>query len=414
MAWWEWLSPNKWLNAAAWGRDPYYETEKYDPGPKPAGYTVEDGNLIRPGGTQVTWTPGTSVSNRAGFVAPYSLDSASAPMQRYGRRLGWQQPGYTPMQQEFDDQFQEDGRRTLDPHSYSLSPWQMEQAELNYGIEAPDERVTLHGPLSRVGRYTDDALANMNSKQLDAIRFNNILIPAVEADRALQQPDAIDADYQRRVTEMFGTQGVSQQYAPNTLAALEAMGMGKLRGQDLDEYLSLDRAFNMEEVAALQPWDTETVPELGGYESMGMSASAPMQTVLDMRQIDLAGQLVETALASPEAVGWDEQSRVASFLGQRPPVDQIPFGYLQQGEDRGNEDQMIQENFYQAWFSHFSDPQYVNLEDFWIDAQSYNFTEEDYDQFFNFVYNRTFDPDVQEGSSTMRSGPEIRQFLGME
>jgi hypothetical protein len=381
----------------------------------PSGYSTKGDALISPEGRQVTYPGGKPYGTP---LQQWKPEQASRPTQRYLRSAGWHDRTYKPLDQQLDSRFQSDSKSEMAQHSYTLSPWQMDQAELSFGIERPSNPVRLMGPSAVTARYTEEAMGELNEAQMDAVRFNDILLPAVQADRALQRPEDGDSQYDDQVAEMFGTEGGSEMYAPNTMNALQQLGMGRLRGQDLDEYLTLDRAFDIEEIAALQPWD-ET-PTFDRYQSAGRSASAPVQQALDMRQADLAGQLVQTAMEAG-APGWDNNSRILNFLNlPMPPQEQIPFGYIgADGIRTGATDQetaelTAKEQFYGGWWQHFTDKGMENLDDFWLSADNYEFTDADVQEFFDYIYNRTFDQDrMTIDDPNIRTGTEIRQWLGM-
>jgi hypothetical protein len=144
--------------------------------------------------------------------------------------------------------------------------------------------------------------------------------------------------------------------------------------------------------------------------------------MLDMRQVDMAGALVERALTSPDSMGWDDKSRLDAYLGYTlPKIDDVPIGYLPGGYENHAQrsDELLdrKETFYQFWFDAFQDKELPDLQPFWddLDAGHLQMSDEDLNQFFDYVYNRSFDLDRQgvADPATRRSGAEVRALLGM-
>jgi hypothetical protein len=294
----------------------------------------------------------------------------------------------------------------------------MEQAELDYGIRAPDESPRLWGERYQSGKVTQEAWDRMSPQQQNALRFNTELIRAVELDQSLKGQEASD-DYRNQVAEMFGTQGGSEMYAPNTLALLQGMDMGRLRGQDLDEYLTFDRAYTAQEVAALQPWQDN--PVLDKYERFGQARSQEQTGILDRVQIDKAGQLIANALADPDVYGWDERSRIDQYLGRALDPAAVPIGWLfgdeTPGDSRTDEDSQNREFFFQAAYDYLSSDAAASepggVEFLWQQGDDNEFTDADYDQLFDYFYLRSLEDDRVGVGEGRRSGADIRAILGM-
>lgn len=362
-------------------------------------------------------------ANRAapGGAPRYSSAQASRPMQRYLGTVGLSGIPDALDQRAADYGVDPHSVRELDTHRYALSDWQQDQAELDYGIKAPDQQVQLAGDRYSTGRLTAEAYDLLTPQQKNAIKFNELLLDAVERDRSATKDGADMEDYRARSEAMFGTQGGSRTYAPNTLALLEKFNLGEdLRGQDLDEYLSLDRAFDAEEIKNLPTWQDEAPAYI--KQGFGDATSMVTSKMLDMRQVDMAGALVERALTSPDSMGWDDKSRLDSYLGYTlPQIDDVPIGYLPGGYENHAQrsDELLdrKETFYQFWFDTFQDKELPDLQPFWddLDAGHLQMSDEDLNQFFDYVYNRSFDLDRQgvADPATRRSGAEVRALLGM-
>lgn len=97
-----------------------------------------------------------------------------------------------------------------------------------------------------------DAYFGLNPQQKAAIQFNTGLQAAVEADKALSDYDSGgDKDYKSAVEELFGKEGGSDYYAPNTLAFVQSLGLNNDKIGDLDNFLNLSAAITQEEVDSL-------------------------------------------------------------------------------------------------------------------------------------------------------------------
>lgn len=91
----------------------------------------------------------------------------------------------------------------------------------------------------------------LNPRQRAAVDANTALYEAVAADRAAATNGMKgDAAYQKRVTDLFGANGGSDTYAPNTVALLEKLGLGNKLG-DLDRVLDLNSLVNENDLTSI-------------------------------------------------------------------------------------------------------------------------------------------------------------------
>lgn len=402
----------RWLPGIDW--EPMDKKEEKPPPKKDTGFRLPgsswdlkskgDKDVSLPGSK---WDPGKPKPVLQQRFDPYQ---ASRATQRYLHNAGW--GGTLAPLRGSEDLVDLTTAKNIGPHRYTLSKWQQEQAQHAYGVEAPEEQTQLIGDSFRTASANLSDYESLTPQQQNAMRFNEQLIAATERDRrASVAPEDQDPEYQARVAEMFGTEGGSNVYAPNTMALLDKMGMGKLRGQDLDEYLSLDRAYDVDEIKNLKPWDTAL--ELGPYQGYGVSAGAETQLKLDQRQIDLAGSLIEKALADTGIRGWNEQARIDAYVGHRPSADQIPYGWLNQGEGRATEEENTKEMVFQNMYDYLSTKSTPNLDALWAMGQEYKYTDEDYNEIFDYFNLRSLEDDRIGVGEGKRSGAETRSFLGI-
>lgn len=381
----------------------------YTPPPPPWSVARGQTSSIPKSDTQ----PGTVNGYRLPTRNPlYSPQRSTRETRRYLRAAGWNLPQEEKYRDPLRDKANPDAYRPFGTqHTYSLSPWQQEQAGLYYDVEAPEERIPLKGEMWQVGELTPEAYEAMTPQQRNAIKFNELLLAAVEADQKAARPDNT-VEYDRSVREMFGTQGGSQMYAPNTMTLLEKMGMGKLRGQDLDEYLSLDRAFDAQELSDLRHW--EETPELPEYKDFGDARSLENAALLDRRQIDMAGNLLSKVNADKSIIGWDEQSRIDAYLGKKRTEAETPIGwYLVDEPVRPTEEASKMEAFYQNAYDFLADPATTSLDELYLNGDELKFTESDYDELFQYFYLRSLEDDRIGPQEGRRTGAEIRQLAGI-
>jgi hypothetical protein len=372
----------------------------------PPGFGAKATTVLAPWAAAARYSgePGRAASQRLA-PAPFDPTTASPSMQRYFRSVGWDTP---EEEQAPEPGFKHEEGTTgwFGPHSYKLTPWQQEQAELNYGIEAPDNSPILSGGKYKSGRLTQETYDTLGEHQQRALKFNDLLLRAVQEDRRLRPSDEDRSEYDAKVAEMFGTQGGSDLYAPTTVRLLENLDLD-LRGQDLDEYLSLDRAYTDREIASLQPW--ETIPELKRSGKFGDDRSMQTAGILDIQQVEAAGAMLDKVMS------WDEDSRMAAALGMpRPAIEEIPFGWLTEGESRGDPLLDRKEQFFKESYNLLSSRQTETLDDFWMATDELQFTDADYEELFNYFYvmSKELDRAGATGPES-RTGAELREFVGL-
>lgn len=90
----------------------------------------------------------------------------------------------------------------------------------------------------------------LNARQRAAVDANTALFNAVTADKQNAAGKKPDDTYNQTVSELFGEGGLSDTYAPQTVALLQQMGIKNTFG-DLDSYLNLSAMVTEEDLAAL-------------------------------------------------------------------------------------------------------------------------------------------------------------------
>ena len=111
--------------------------------------------------------------------------------------------------------------------------YQAEQARKDYGTSLGKNS------LDNVKELSWEEYDALSPRARAAVDANTILLAAVRQDAESALPSSQgDADYLRGVEALFGKEGGSDTYAPNTLKALQDLGISNVETGDLDQYLS--------------------------------------------------------------------------------------------------------------------------------------------------------------------------------
>ena len=182
---------------------------------------------------------------------------------------------------------------------------------------------------------TWEAYEALSNDQKAAIDFNTLLVDARQKD--LKKPTKLTGndltDYTKKVTELFGEGRGADVVATNTVGLLDQLDMDVV-GQDLDEYLSLERAIDTEEIGDFEfsKRDVQTLQSLAtGGEQPAEQIEQQYATVrspenlaaVDTSAIQKAQQLIKTALQSPEAMTYDFDTLVygpSEEMKGQPPM----------------------------------------------------------------------------------------------
>ena len=345
-------------------------------------------------------------------------------------------------------------------HSYQMTneQWGVLQGA-NRGdrdfVNADDLR-TLGGHQYQAIPLTREGFESLSPDQQAAVRYNTLLVNNRQADLMSEGPgeDFDRAQYDRRIKSMFGEQGGSDVVAPRTVDLLYESGL-RARGQDLDDFLSLDRAIS---AAELENWQMSDQPdlvhlqiednpnarqspeqaaeELEYWGELGMDehpsmkylhdqmavTSNIMQVVseqnlqaLDIEAVQQAGEFIaESIEQNPEA--WDFSSAVEmQITGRRP--DDVPYGYGNPDE-RDTEEERAKERFIQDAFVYLRETEAPTLDLIWEGINEVGMDEEDIDDLFGFIDAQTRSQIMGMGDEPwdeeFRDPREIRRIAGLE
>lgn len=344
----------------------------------------------------------------------------------------------------------------LSDYNYALSVQERERVQREQpGM--PNEK-TFTG--DRAVPLTQEAYEKLSFDQKGGVDFNTLLIQARENDLVYNDPSQytqsnIDA-YNRDVESIFGAGGGSDTMAFNTVRLLKTINF-KAVGQDLDEFLSLERGISMEElenfkfskedVAALESFDmravdkamTETpisVPGSGGRGGSGYvprrysapvrpleessdesRAYANVRTPENMAAIDsslIRGALnaYKRQLAAGGVGAWDMVSALSGDTTFSSIV--TPVGYGRRGTDgNGTDKTQYDAAIEQAFGIIAANPNkdgVAALNDFFA---QYEFNAKDKQELWNYIDQRTRRDLRYMGQGSEYAAP-LREFLGWE
>ena len=224
----------------------------------------------------------------------------------------------------------------LEQHDYRLSLSEWDRIEQTYSSEearaagyippaASQKEVDKNTPLMHM---QDEETASLNWKtyeemtddQKAAIDFNTVLLESTQEDLEKKVKLAGDkrTKYDETVKKLFGEGGGSDVVAVNTVNLLSELDMDVV-GQDLDEYLSGERAFDDKEIGDFKfsSRDVQTLESLatGGEQTPEQTSQiyAQVRNPENMAAVDSAGveqvqKMIETKLQDPTADTYDFES----------------------------------------------------------------------------------------------------------
>ena len=219
-------------------------------------------------------------------------------------------------------------------------------------------------------------------------------------------------EYNKRTTGIFGKPDTSIKVAPNVVKLLHDINWSAV-GQDLDEFLSLERGFtagdlqdldkSLPEVIKLSVEEAGVpVPSGSGYNTGGVAAAGTVSNfdqvrseanleAVDNMLAEVAGKRFDAVMADPALRLW-----ILTFiLDSRTDRNH----YTSHGQDRSvrlwnsdgsnREQGKAKEAFYQSAYNYLADASTTDLQPLWDEMSAMGFTPEDTQQFLRFVDDRT-------------------------
>ena len=279
----------------------------------------------------------------------------------------------------------------------------------------------------------------LNRAQQQAVRFNTLLVQAREKDLKGYEKLATGVahkEYDNTVREMFGEGGGSETYAPETVALLKSVDF-KALGQDLDEYLSLERAIDVNELADFKiSKDMPNVLELPEVRSRTQpNKTTELQArqesnlaLLDQKVVQQSNAAIKKAMTDAYEVLHTFQ---ATMAGVRLP-DVLKMGGTEEQTGLGKAKDMFgypvkaaegaplddTSAFYQATYEYLQDKKNTDLsglQDQFVQAGA---TDKDIADLFDYVNRRsiqelTWGRPKQMRDKNQRTPEEIRIFAGL-
>jgi hypothetical protein len=356
------------------------------------------------------------------FTASSSIDSLLAGG-------GWQVP--TRQEQAgpmvSDTELDMANARELREFEYGLTQGELDRVTHLYGGKEGYRGSPLKAEETKIssGRITSAPMTwaaydALTPEQRKAVDYNTLIIEAREKDLMRQTPatDQEKADAKARAEKIFGQGGGSETYAPNTLKLLEDIDF-KAVGQDLDEFLSLERTIGADQLKSWKPTGFEKTEQRSSakeqYQDLHEYAnvrSAENQKAITLDAINKAGALIQKATTELGTLTPD----FGSFVNRRfsdNPGDPRP-GWAPNDYEFADSALGQKDKYFRSTIDYLSDPSVGNLDEFWNGLRSSNFTEQDTDELFSYIDEWTrWAASTGKTVEGRRSPQDIRKLAGL-
>jgi hypothetical protein len=263
---------------------------------------------------------------------------------------------------------------------------------------------------------TEEGYQALSADQKAAVDFNTLLVEARERD--LGQEWNLTADerkeYDTRVNDIFGPQGGSKTVAPSVVNLLKSIDF-KAVGQDLDEYLSLERSVTADKLKDFTLGDSELKLLEGNTKYADVRTPENLSAVEDTA-VAQSKAFIEKAMQDANTVLWDFESTMGNTLSwMNVDTSAAPLGYGQPGT-RLDENSALMDEWLQGSYTALASGS-VTLEDVFKDMEANKFTDEDKQGFFNYVDQRTkqqaqYGAPAEEG--VVLGVEDIRKLVGLK
>lgn len=363
----------------------------------------------------------TAVPTPATFTMP-------ASQQQWFNDQNWEVP--TPDRPAKTNEFKYRKRRDLAEYEYELSALQLQSMDdtlSNQPGYRPPVQVT-DDPLdiekekrkaeAKKGVLTWKQYDKLSEDQKAAVDFNTRLVEARQRDltgASLPISPEKQEQYNKDVREMFGEQGGSDTIALNTVELLKGIDF-KAVGADLDEFLSLERAIDADElkgftltkdapieplVQGQQQWINGNRPRMQVVETISNYSellSPQNQAAIDSTLVRLNTEEIEAAMTDTERTFWSVDTALNPITPTKQNIKDIPFGFGGVIRDEGiperlptGEYRWTNDRFYESsWLAlkipdpEIKDPM-AEVQQFFIDHQ---FTPQEQKQWYRTTYQR--------------------------
>lgn len=342
-------------------------------------------------------------------------------------------------------------------YSYSLTPEEVRAITAAIGdkslisTEATNTDATRYGMLQKpvYSGYANNgspsvefkaSIADLNpseygkltADQKYAVDFNTRLVEARNKDiGSIAELDPEDAAaYNSKVEKIFGKGGGSEKYAPNVVDFLAEIDF-KAVGQDLDEYLSLERSIKADELATfkmpengMKLLEYDRTALSGDYDAGALKDAAgdyaSARSSQNLSAVELESVLrnkaqIESVMRNASRVLWDWRSSIAGADAYSQA--ETPYGFST-ATARGEEDSpqiLTMDEWTKASIDRLRDPKVKDpLKDIENEMALGEFTDEERNDFIALVDRMTRDEVLYgyPGGSPRRTPQEIRTILG--
>ena len=245
--------------------------------------------------------------------------------------------------------------KKLAEHEYRVSPQENEYLRnsfnqptvitgMNAGtISPPSTPVDKALPIMHMEEHESAALTweayeSLGDQQKAAVDWNTLLIDAREKDFsdsvAIATPEEREK-YDSEVERLFGRDGGSNRYAPNTMKLLSELDVVQV-GQDLDQYLSLERAIDDTQIADFKftARDIATLDALASGDKKAQSYANARDGgnmgAISSANVQAAADKIKAALANPDAI----TSSFDALMFGNSEAGVAPLGFGDSGTDK--------------------------------------------------------------------------------
>ena len=375
-------------------------------------------------------------------MLPYGMKDPNAkpgaPANRVNtqllRSLGWTTPEIEQRAEVPQDWLDMGAAKDITAYEYGVGPDElnllMNAYEGTAGFKPgqrhgkDDPRVT--SDVTRAAPLTWEAYNKLSDSQRKAVDFNTMFLQAREKDLTDTDADEQDDAYNLKVEGIFGKGGGSDTYAPNTVDLLEKMGF-QAKGQDLDEFLSLDRLISADELEKFAPatnpvvqWELD--PKAVGAQYLTNQyadiRSAANQLAVDTLAIEQAGAFIDKAMKDPDV--WDRNSAMMKALtGTLPTGMDIPWGFGTDADRMDMDGNLLTEykgkdEGIRIAYDLLTIPE-NNMGTLWTQINAAGLDDNQVQEVFNYIDMKT-KKDIASGfvDPSIRSPQDIRKMAGLE
>jgi hypothetical protein len=381
----------------------------------------------------------------------------STVKQDWMREQQWETPD-APENPRGDKKYRK--QRELEDFTYELEPWQIQQLTDLYankpGYRAPElqgEPEPVKADDLTTTQLTWKKYDKLTPDQKAAVDFNTRLVEARELDLQLGQsgksltPEKL-AQYRDDVTKMFGSEGGSDTVAIHTMELLKSIDF-KAVGQDLDEYLSLERSVDLDELKTFKLTDTPVVegvektfnsererqqdairnPNQGPYTNLDALASPGNLDAVDSAAIRASKAQIEASMQDYSTNYWSWDTAMHPKEYTRADKDEVPIGYgdalrnpkLPAEDKKGRPNWSLDRFAAQSW-EWLKDGQDFTMDDVEEFFVAYDYSPKERADWFGYINNRARN-EMQYGAQKRigvdgieipsRSPEEILSFVGL-